>query len=159
MTAQFYINTSPTDTLDKNITAISPVITVVPYDATSITRPVLILDYNSDYIDANYIKITWDNGMSYYYYCTVATNNGGQLIVTCERDPLMCFKDAIKNCDITVTRNAGIGAPTIYPDSKLPVYPTKKNITSIVMPETSSSFTGDGETCYLLTCIGGEPTE
>lgn len=158
MTAQFFINTSPTDTLNKNITAISPIIAVQPYEATSITRPVLILDYNSDYIDANYIKITWDNGMSYYYYCTVATNNGGQLIATCERDPLMSFKDAIKNCDITVTRNAGIGAPTIYPDSKLPVYPNKKNITSIIMPETSASFTGDGDYCYLLTCIGGEPT-
>lgn len=158
MNARFYINTSPTDTLDKDITAISPSIAVQPYEMTSITKPVLILDYNSDYIDANYIKITWDNGMSYYYYCTVATNNGGQLIVTCERDPLMSFKDAIENCDITVTRNAGIGAPTIYPDSKLPVYPNKKNITSIIMPETSASFTGDGEYCYLLTCIGGEPT-
>lgn len=157
MQITLYQNNSDNRTVDKQLQQIMQPVNAIPTDDMSILYPVITLDYNAEYIEANYAYIPL---FKRYYYITERTVTiGKRIIMSMAVDVRRSWIYHAGNCDVTVVRNEGIGKPTLYPDNKLPIYPNKKNITSIIMPETSSSFTGDGDTCYLLTCIGGEPTE
>lgn len=126
----------------------------VPIEATSILdqlNPVFIVNYNSQYLTANYVECS---ALGRKYFCKVSVNTAARTVLTCSVDPLSSFD--LSNCSIAVLRNEGIGQPTMYQDSKLPVYPSKKNVTSIVMQETSGLFTANGDECYVLTVIGGD---
>jgi hypothetical protein len=72
------------------------------------------------------------------------------------------YANQIKNSVATILRSESVGAPTHYTDNKLPVYPNKKNITSIVMPVNNSDLSsayldGTGD-YYILTVVGGTAT-
>lgn len=154
MTITAYTNSSDDITADKNISVIGS-FNVDPYNTVDIERPVFILDYTSTLVGCNYIHVP-DFGR--FYYATCRVNNGGQIIIECVSDPLKSFLSDILNCDCTVTRSASVGHPTMYEDTKLPIYPTQKNITSIIMNETSGLFDPNGIECYVLTVIAGSPT-
>ena len=157
MQITLYQNNSYNRTVNKQLQQIMQPVNAIPTDDMSILYPVITLDYNTEYLKANYAYIPL---FKRYYYITERTVTiGKRIIMSMAVDVRRSWIYHAGNCVVTVVRNEGIGKPTLYPDNKLPVYPNKKNITSIIMPETSSSFTGDGDTCYLLTCIGGEPTE
>ena len=154
MTIIAYINSSDDIVADKNISAIDS-FNVDPYNTVDIERPVFILDYTSALVGCNYIHVP-DFGR--FYYATCRVNNGGQIIIECVSDPLKSFLSNLLDCECTVTRSASVGRPTMYEDTKLPVYPTQKNITSIIMNETSGLFDPNGIECYVLTIIAGSPT-
>lgn len=156
MTINFYENSSPTSTLYPNLTALGSSIDITPFNAMSITTPEVVIDYNEAIATANYCKISWiSEGMlnEMWYFCKLRTDNGGRYIVSCERDPLYSFRNAIRHCPINVVRNGGVGKPTKITDTKYPVSPVEENIDQI--PVSNSSLTANGSGCYVLQVIGG----
>lgn len=151
-----YINRNDTNTANKlsNLTFIDSY-NVNPYNAVDIERPSFIMDYSAGLVGCNYIHVP---EFGRYYFVTNSVNKGGQIILECLSDPLTSFLNDIKNCDITVLRSTSVGAPTMYEDSKLPVYPNKNNITSIEMECLNDDLNSNVTPpyyCYVLTVIAG----
>ena len=154
MTVTFYTNNSPVSTLYPNITQIGEAIEITPFNAMSIVDPELVIDYNTAIQAANYCKISWiDSGIlsEMWYFCKFRTDNGGRLIVHCERDPLYSFRNYIRHCPINVIRNGGIGKPTKITDTKYPVSPVEETVVQV--PISNSELTTNGG--YILQVIGG----
>lgn len=154
---QAYTNTADNNVVDKTpyLTQIGTAFTVKPTEQLDVENPVFIVNYNASLLGCNYI---YASEYGRYYYANVVTKPGNEAIIECVSDPLMSFKTAILNCDILVLRSESVGGPTMYEDTKLPVYPTQKNVTSIVMNETSGLFDANGTECYVLTVISGTPS-
>lgn len=157
MTMTAYTNSSESSVVDKQIAYIGEY-EIRPTDAVDIEKPTFIIRYSDDLIECNYIYV---DEYKRYYYAWITTKPGNEAIINCVSDPLKSFWDYIKNCDALITRSESVGAPTMYPDSMLPVYPSKKNVTSIIMAHSAAPLSGDLSTsaadCYLLTVLGGEP--
>lgn len=130
---------------------------LLPTSTLDQRAPVFVIDYDDRYLGANYIECP-KLGRKYFIQ-NKSVDIGKKIIFSCVVDPLSSFD--LSNCPINVIRNGGIGAPTKYIDDKLPVYPSKKNISSIVMQQQSvplnSLLDTRAEDCYLLTVIGGSP--
>ena len=163
MTLYLYNVSADTRCLTKVIVGTTPAIKtaadIEPTEGVDVLSPAFILGYDSSYITCNYLYCA---ELSRFYYITEMTIDTAQRIhVQCSVDVLQTYASSILNCMATVVRSESVGRPTMYTDSKLPVYPTKKNVTSIVMqqvavPLNSQLSTADGDN-YLLTVIGGEP--
>ena len=155
MTLTLYTITNDNNYLDKisNATAVTETpITVEPVTPVDILNPSFVL-VNNGYVNCNYVYCdTFDR---YYYIDNITLDTAGRVVLHCKVDVLQSWKSEILSCFATITRSESIGHPTLYPDKKLPVHPVNKFMTSIVMPETSGSFSSDGEYCYLLTVMGG----
>lgn len=152
-----YINSSEASVVDKQLSKIGDY-TMKPTDAVDIERPSFIINYTAELLQCNYIYVP---SFGRYYYAWITTKPGGEAIIKCLSDQLKSFWNYIQNCSALITRSESIGAPTMYPDSMLPVYPSKKNVTSIVMAHSAAPLSGDLSTsatdCYLLTVLGGQP--
>lgn len=152
-----YTNSSDSNVMRKQLSQIGTY-TVKPTEQLDIEAPVFIVQYSAALLGCNYIRC---DDYSRNYFAKVTTVPGGEMRIECLSDPLMSFLQEIDSCDILVYRSESIGAPTLYQDPQLPVYPSKKNITSIVMQHSAAPLSGDLSTtasdCYLLTVIGGEP--
>lgn len=164
MTMTAYINSSETTVIQKNITQIgTSTYTVTPTAPFDAERPTFKLSYAAELLECNYINISELGipGTGKYFFAWVSLSPGGELIINCLSDPLMSYWTYIQNCPVIITRSESVGAPTKYIDNMLPVYPSKKNITSIVMPHSAAPLSGDLSTaaadCYLLTVLGGQP--
>ena len=163
MTLYLYNISADTRCLTKVIVGTTPATKtaadIEPTEGVDVLTPTFILGYDSSYLSCNYLYCA---ELNRFYYITEMTIDTAQRIhVQCSVDVLQTYASSIKNCMATVVRSESIGHPTMYTDSKLPVYPTKKNVTSIVMnqlivPLNSQLSTADGDN-YLLTVIGGEP--
>ena len=163
MTLYLYDVSADTRCLTKVIfgttAAIKTAADIEPTEGVDVLSPAFILGYDSDYLHCNYLYCA---ELNRFYYITEMTIDTAQRIhVQCSVDVLQTYASSILNCMATVVRSESVGRPTMYTDSKLPVYPTKKNVTSIVMqqvavPLNSQLSTADGDN-YLLTVIGGEP--
>lgn len=155
MTIALYRNYSPSNYLDKVITVVHGGISIVSYSAVNINHPTFIIDYVPNYIRVNYARVIYDNGDEKYYYCTVSLNNGGQLILTCDIDPLMTNLADILDCSATILRYSHKGTrtgATMFPDDKYPIIPNKKEIKSTIL--NSTFFNRNASNCYLLSVIG-----
>lgn len=126
---------------------------VKPTAALDIITPTFIFDYSAAALACNYLYCS-EFGR-YYFVKNIAVDTAGRINISCSIDVLQTYSAAIKNCRATVIRTATSGAPTMYSDSKFPVYPTKKVVTSITSAETSNSLNADGGYCYVLNTIGG----
>lgn len=124
-----------------------------PTDVVDIITPTFLFDYDANIININYLKCN-DFGR-YYFVTNIAVESGGRVRVSCSIDVLQTYASSIRNCNATVIRTATSGAPTMYSDSKFPVYPSKKVVTSITSAETSNSLSANGDYCYVLNTIGG----
>ena len=163
MTLYLYNISEDTRCLTKVIVGTTPAIKtaadIKPTEGVDVLSPAFILGYDSSYLSCNYLYCA---ELNRFYYITEMTIDTAQRIhVQCSVDVLQTYASSILNCIATVVRSESVGRPTMYTDSKLPVYPTKKNVTSIVMqqvavPLNSQLSTADGDN-YLLTVIGGEP--
>lgn len=163
MRCKLYTISKDSRCLDK-ITGVSPVISqtanIKPDTDIDILYPRFDFHYDSRILACNYLYCdTFDR---YYYIKNIAVNTAQRIILDCEIDVLQTYSTDIKNSVATILRAEKIGKPTKYIDSKLPVYPSKKNITSIVMAQRSAPLsttlsTADGDN-YLLCVVGGAPT-
>jgi hypothetical protein len=141
----------------KTLTAVGSAQTITPYSDISINHPVFVLDSVSYAPRVNYCKVTYDNDDEKYYYCTVSLNNGGQNIVSCDIDPLMTNETALRACNATILRYSYKGSrtgSTMFPDSKIPILPNKKEIKSTIL--SNQFFSTNAPYSYLLAVIGGE---
>ena len=139
---------------DKSPVWINSNVPILPTSTLDQRSPTFIIDYSESCLRANYIECP-KLGRKYFIQ-NKSVDIGKRIVFTCIVDPLSSFD--LSNCQISVIRNEGIGAPTPYPDSKLPVYPSKKNIGSIIMEETSQLLNANGNECYVLTIIGSKST-
>ena len=159
MTLTAYTNYSESNVMAKSLQLISSAVTIKPTEQLDIEAPSFIVNYSAALLACNYVYVSDYNR---YYFAKVRTKPGNEIIIECISDPLMSFASQILNCDILATRAESIGQPTHYKDSMLPVYPSKKNVTSIVMPHSAAPLSGDldvnATNCYLLTVLGGQPT-
>lgn len=137
--------------LYKSYNTIDSVNAVVVLDM-SILQPVLIIEYNANFVNANYAYI---DGLKRYYYITnIELTSGNRMKLYLTVDVLMSFADDIKRAFITVLRNGGIGQPSIIPDNKLPVKPSAEDIKQVVVENDAfndliTSFP------YVLQITGG----
>lgn len=106
----------------KSVTWINSSVYISPLSTISQLAPVFVIDYNSLYLNANYVECT---DLSRSYFCTVSVDTAGRMVLSCNVDVLQ--RSDLGNCKITVTRNGGIGKPTKIPDSKYPVIPNIEN--------------------------------
>lgn len=153
-----YTNNSENNVMYKSLTSLGSY-TVKPTEKLDIENPSFIINYSPALIACNYIFASEYNR---FYFAKITTKPGNEAIIECVSDPLMSFRSEILNCDILATRAESFGAPTHYPDSMLPVYPSKKNVTSIIMQQQAASplsglLDTSADDCYLLTVLGGQP--
>lgn len=131
----------------KTFTPIQSGVEISPLSTINQLSPVFVVDFDSSFLNANYVECST---LGRKYFCKVSVDTAQRMILTCSVDYLSSFD--LSNCPIMVTRNGGIGKPTHYPDSKFPIYPNEKDITSII--RTNSILTANGGS-YVLTVIGG----
>lgn len=128
-------------------------VALYPLREVSVIRPVFEIDYNSALLQCNYLYC--DTFDSYYYIVDSKVNTAGRLALSCFIDVRQTYSSSIAATPCTVIR--GAPQPTQIVDSKLPIDPAHKKITSVLLPELSNSFGTDKEYSYLLTVVGGEP--
>lgn len=155
-----YTNSAESNVMNKNpyLQTIGTY-TIRPTAELDIEYPKFLINYSAALLPCNYIYCA-EYGR--YYFAKLTTKPGTEAVLECVSDPLMSFSTEILNCSILATRAESFGKPTHYPDNMLPVYPSKKNVTSIVMQQQAGSpLTGLLDTsatdCYLLTVLGGQP--
>lgn len=164
MTINIYKTTADPRALDKITGATlinSTPITVKPTAKVNLLAPVFEVEFDADYLTANYLYCdTFDR---YYFISNPSVSTGNRIELACSIDVRQSFRGRILKTPLTVLRSQSIGAPTKYQDQKLPIYPTKKNVTSIEMPENSNAFRTFSlnllDYGYLLTVVGGAPSE
>lgn len=141
-------STAPPNKVNRSYTTIASA-TISPLSTINQLSPVFIIDYNSQFLNANYVVAEF---LSRKYFCTVSVDTAGRMVLNCKVDVLA---NNFADCPITVTRNGGIGRPTYIPDDKLPILPNKETITSTIA--TNNWFnTGVLQTyCYLVTVVNG----
>ena len=135
--------------VNRSFNVIQSNVSISPLSVINQLHPVFVVDYNALYLGANYISSSF---LGRKYFCTVSVDTAGRCVFDCSVDHLA---HNFGNCDITVTRNGGIGKPTYIPDNKLPILPNKESITSTT---ASNNYFTDGLTeqyCYLVTVING----
>lgn len=133
---------------------------VKPTSPLDIITPTFIFDYSVAALACNYLYCV-EFGR-FYFVKNIAVDTAGRIDISCAVDVLQTYANQIKNSYATILRSESIGRPTKYIDNKLPVYPSKKNVTSIIMeqvdvPLNSQLSTADGDN-YLLTVVGGSPS-
>ena len=145
----------------EKVTAATSYVTIPSIGSIEPTAPVDILSpsfiFNNDSTLYDYNYLYCATFKRYYYITGISILTGGRILIQCSVDVLQTYKDEILNCKATITRSESVGAPTRFTDKQLPINPVNKFVTSIEMPETSGSFSADGEYSYLLTLIGGTP--
>lgn len=131
-------------------------VTIKPTEKVSLLSPTFEIDMDAVYMTANYLYCdTFDR---YYYIRDVRVNTAQRLELDCFIDVRQSFMNDMKNSELTVIRNEAVGLPTQISDNKLPVNPSRKCITSIVLADSTHSFSTDSSYSYLLTVVGGEPS-
>lgn len=101
MKATFYNNASDERYLNKSITAKYSNIDIEVITPASVVRPSFRLSSGLLGQGVNYVYIT---ELERYYYIRNWTMDNGFVILECEVDVLMSFKDAIKNQNVIVSR-------------------------------------------------------
>lgn len=135
----------------KTLTSIASNVTIIPKEQLDILTPRIRLAWNSAYLAANYMYIS-DLGR-YYFISDMLLNTGHNIDIIGNVDVLMSYAAQIRALDATIIRSESVGAPTMYPDDKLPIIPNKKSVTSVVMPN-SLHLNPVNSPNYILTVRG-----
>ena len=152
MTITFYTSTANPSKLDKSgeITAIGTAHIIQRHSTLTKNNPIIIVDYNANLLNANYAYIDTFAG---YYFCTVAIDTAGRLIVSCIRDSLFTWCNYIKNCPVTVIRSESAGINYV-PDNKLPIDTNRFYIRGVEFPENPIEYDETDNKQYLLITNG-----
>ena len=129
MYVSFYKCADDPKKVNKSLTSIGTLsnITINPTDTMSMTKPVLVMAYDSKYLTANYVYIS---EFDRYYHCSVSIAPGRRCIVNCVVDPLYTFRSGLLNIPVTVIRSESAGINYV-PDKQLPVDPSRFQLIGI----------------------------
>ena len=153
MTIHLYKTNDDTRKAWKSLTALTGEngIEAVPTTGMSKLSPVLILAYNSSYLEANYCYIPLFD--RYYTIGTPDIDIGEKIVIPCSVDAVMSAYSSLGGQSINAVRSQSAGI-NIIPDSKLPILPNVKEVTSTIL--TSSLFDKSDTNSYLLAVIGDD---
>lgn len=140
-------NLSENNIINKSITELDTASCTIK-GPLSVENPVLILDYDSDLQDINYIKIAEFNRC--YYITDIVNLTGHRYQITCKTDVLESFKASILGLSVIIDKaNAGNNINMFLDDGSF-VTENKEFNTVINFP---SGFNDGGE--YILITAGG----
>lgn len=95
-TIQLYYNASERKVIGKDITAIGTPVSFIVKGASSIMRPVFILETNEAYpVGVNYLY--WQDTERYYFVDDIQVLTGNRMALYCTVDVLESFSTSIKN--------------------------------------------------------------
>lgn len=136
--------------LDKTITNIKQ-INATPTGVFSLLNPSLIIEYDSDVLNANYCYIPDFNR---YYYISISFDVGKKMIINCSIDVLKTYNNQIRQRTGTILRSESIGKPTAIVDNKLPVDPNRHELKTLkILPQNGLPVFGTN-TDYVLATVG-----
>lgn len=139
-------------TVNKSYNILAENVTIDATHDLDELSPEFIIRYNAEYKPCNYVVA---NFLGRKYFCEKILSIGKKMKLKCTVDYLSSWD--LSKCNITVIRNDGIGKPTIFPDSKLPIAPNQQTIKQTVAE--NSAINAAAERCYVLACIGGDITQ
>ena len=143
-------NLSENNIINKNITE-KDTATCVIKGPLSVENPVIILDYDSDLQDINYIKIS---EFSRCYYITDIVNlTGHRYQITCKSDVLESFKNSILGLTAVIEKQENALLANMYYNDGSFISSEKEFIYTKNFPQ---GFLDDGE--FILITAGGIPT-
>ena len=152
MTVTLYQTSDGRRVVTKTLRAIASNVTIVPKEQLDILTPRIRLAWNTSYLAANYMYIS-DLGR-YYFISDMLLNTGHNIDIIGNVDVLKTYDAQIRALQATIIRSESIGAPTMYPDEKLPIIPGRKTITSSIMPN-DLHISGLYNEKYVLVIKGG----
>lgn len=115
--------------LDKTFTTISTV-SAQPTENCSLIAPTITIAYNSSLIGVTHFYVAeWGK---YFFVTSLSVSPGAKTMISGSVDFLTTYNDDIRNCMATVVRSESVGAPTMIPDTKLPINPNKKELKTAV---------------------------
>lgn len=143
-------NLSENNIINKNISVVDTASCTIKAPI-SVENPVLILDYDNDLQDINYIRI---NEFSRCYYITDIVNlTGHRYQITCKTDVLESFKSSILGLSVIIEKQENdVLANKYYNDGSF-ISSEKEFIYTKNFPQ---GFLDDGE--FILITAGGIPT-
>ena len=140
--------TAPPNKVNRDYSIIDSV-TISPLSSINQLSPVFVIDYDARFLNVNYVIAGF---LSRKYFCTVSIDTAGRMVLSCKVDVLA---NNFNDCPLTVTRNGGIGKPSMIPDDKLPILPNKETITSTTAENPYFSGGLLDTYCYLVTILNG----
>jgi len=146
MEINLYINKSDFNYKNKDIELITST-NVIFNENNNIINPIIKLNYNSNYLNCNYIYIPLFN--SYYFVNDKNIELGKTITLFCEKDVLSSLD--FSNCSCTIVRNETSITNVI--DTKLPISQNEKDLLVIDFnPEITYPFV-DNDYNYFLGVI------
>lgn len=145
---KLYNNSSDPFVVFKKITHVATV-TAQFTESTAIDTPELLLDMQTNIKNFNYAYI---ETFGRYYFCKPQIENGNQMRLVCESDPLSSFwSDGVSSSSCIAERSTSDINPDLV-DDMLPFKPNPRlQFATIGGGFTPSSSGG----CYILT-VGGK---
>lgn len=123
--------------MNKSLTKLFEADIVLKED-TSTEEPTIILAYNENLKNANYVKIEGD--LNRYYYTGDYTRSQQRVFIPCSVDALMSFKDEIKKCYAIISRAESSQYANRYLQDAIPVSTRKLTATlpfDNILPKTA----------------------
>lgn len=122
-----------------------------PFYPIEVTVPIFRLSYNQNFKSINYCYVP-ELGR-YYFINKIVLESGSAMIIHCDCDVLMSFRDDILNLDCVCLRNENDFNPYIQDDIPTSVKATTTNYimatsTPFILPEDDNVY------CYVLNLNG-----
>ena len=120
MVITFYTSTANPKQANKAkfLTQIGTAKTLNPTRALALLTPVVSVEYNANFVRANYCYI--GAPFNSYYFCKCAVDVAGKIIVECQADPVYTWYNYLINCPATIIRNENVGINYVV-DNQLPI--------------------------------------
>lgn len=152
----FYRTSSSPKAIEKDISIVkAPNVPIRATHSLDMLSPVLELDYNANILGSNYCYIM--KFSRYYWINDIVTQPGKKITVSLRVDPLMSWAAQIKEAKAMIIRLEDKGAPTLYPDNKLPVIPGVEKVESTIATNNriKTVIPGLPDNGYIITVVNG----
>lgn len=136
MNVTFYTTADSPKKLEKTLTQIGTAQALAPTAQVNVLTPVLVVDYDSTFLTANYAYI---DTFHRYYWISTAIDTAGRLIISCKVDYLYSWAAGIRSCKATITRSETAGINYVI-DKQLPIDGQRFVVQGIKFPYTSLEF-------------------
>lgn len=147
MTINLLYTTDDPKTATKTTNVVANNVSITPKANLDILAPVVLLQYNADYLGANYAYIP-DLGR-YYYIRDQILSPGKQIALQLYIDVRMSWDAGIRGCSGVVVRSQSVGS-NYFPDDKLPIDPRRVWLHSIPLAGHTFTVGNEGEMHYMI---------